>query len=726
MLIQKNFYIILAIFILSAGLIFSNGCDNTMKGKYHDDSNDDGDDGNNPAHTIWYATNGPYGGRVNAFFPDNQQRAAKDEIYAIGSGGIYYTADAGVSWVTKNNGILPKGEIQGIDGLELSNILFVGIKNKGIYYTTDGGTTWKIVTNIPLDVNNKSFFAISAVNPTNIYVGVTDATLATTAKFYICADNGDNNWTWTERSIPAQRYDDGRVKPMPRVIYTIVRNPTDYQYLYVGTEVDVYHTTNAGINWKLTSEWLPYNGKGLFDELGTYAYVTSLALLYTGVGGADILYAGLRNTSTTDTKKILWRFNGQKWEAVYTLAENTLGDQVTSLKGLYKNNQHRLYMAFANRGIFYSSDASASIDRAVWVEKNKKDATNDLTSKVAFSMFVFFEQGLNNNDLIYRNSFIYGMMMQNNDDFFQIRNNKLLQTQTNALAISNADSNYVVSATLSGIFIKNANDNWVLQENSVKNNYAQFYSLVASQNLDIIYAGAGDGAYLSLDKGINWTKDLQDTVVPDLNYSVLLASNVACDKVWMANKDDVYYRTGASAWDKIQSTANDIQGIVYASGQGTNGYLYAATTKGLQYNDNAMDILTLWNNGLNTGLIQDKAIQAVAANATGTVLAVGVLGQGVYFYNPNKAAWETRKTGLAGDALNVYSIFLNEKQAYICTDDGIWYISDITDNTQTWKDRGSGLNDPRTRCIVVDPNDANLWYIGTEGYGVWKTKTAGQ
>lgn len=706
-----------------ASLIFFIGCNNYIPGE-NDGENPDPD----PEPVVkqkWFATAGPYGGQVNAFQFDLLQRfGAVDQLYAIGRGGVFYTKDGGANWTSKNdnNKKLPQGEIQSIASCPISDTIFVGIKHVGVYRSTNGGTTWQSANKAGLDLSTKNFYAIATPQLNAFYVGITDDNMAgVNAQFYYCTYDG-TKWTWLERNIPILL----NKIPKPKAIYSIILRPGSELQLYMAADTDVYYNSNYGNDgdWGLASG----ANQGLFELLGDrHAKVRSLLLLHSANQLDDILYAGLENWTYNEVKKMVFRLNGQQWANISALAADSLGDVIIALQGTRANNIDRLYVAYLNRGILYTANTTPNVPPIEWVVMNDQKAKGIMPSTITFSMAVGFGQGANNNDLVYRGSLVHGMMKQDDALGFTKSNNRLLHIQPNALVMKSDNPDYVLAATHSGIFRKrqDINDTWELLEDSVKNNYAQFHSIIGKPDLLLIYAGASDGVYRSEnDGGVTWAKDTQAAILPDINYPVLLANHSNFGKIWMANKLSVYYRTAANNWTAIQATTSSINGLCFAENQGANGRLYAATSAGLYYNDNPTNTLQAWGGPLNAG-IENKAIHAVASNPDGTVLVVSILGSGLYYYNPARAAWQARVTGLFGDARNIRAIFLSEKECYIATDFGVWYSPDITLNN-AWQNRSDTMVDRRLRCIVVYPTDPKLWYVGTEGYGIWKTKTAGE
>lgn len=64
---------------------------------------------------------------------------------------------------------------------------------------------------------------------------------------------------------------------------------------------------------------------------------------------------------------------------------------------------------------------------------------------------------------------------------------------------------------------------------------------------------------------------------------------------------------------------------------------------------------------------------------------------------------------------------------------GLWYTDDITASAPVWQNVDDFWNNISISCIAYDPNDTQIFYVGTgenfgaaRGLGVWKTKDGGQ
>ncbi len=699
-------------------LLFALGCSSG--------GSDDGDDDDDNAGG-WSFTNGPLGGSIAAFLPNpNALFEAVDQVYAIGPGGIYYSTNGGTSWNTRNDTTLPAGEIQSIAGVASTNSIFVGIKNQGVYLSTDAGDTWTSVNGTigttPFDPSGKSFYALAAISPTLCYVGVSYDNGTTNAEFYAAANPGTNDWIWTARNIrPGTNPTD--TKPTPKRINAIVRRTASPQtHFYVATDVDVFYTQNSGSTWLPDATWITESKEGLYQTLGDkQAYVYSLALIRSHLSPSqDILYAGLENLGAGE-KKLIWIFDGKKWESRYTLNTGTSPDRVTSLQGaLMADTSHRMYAGFANRGLYFSENASLSAP--VWTAKNKfADNTNILNVSVT-SLFVGIGEGTRAEDVIYRGNSAYGLLYEDDNKGFEIRNTGLKQSQVRALAIHNTNIDNVLAATNGGIYAKDAADNWTRQASSIQDNFCQYMSFAGNADLTVLYAANTQRIMLSQDGGATWTGD-SGNITLDATLSTMLAANAAADKVWASNAGKVWYRNAKDDWKALQAVpASPVNSLAFAETEGT---LYAGTKVGIHRNVKPTDLAQAWDSTLNTGLLKDKVIQQVAVSASGNVLVASVLGEGLYYYDPTRAGWELRSTGLTTDGKNIRAIVLHGSEVYVGTDDGVWYKADIAQST-SWKSRNSHLTYQRILSMVMLPSNANVLYLGTDGNGIWKTTTNGQ
>ncbi len=178
-----------------------------------------------------------------------------------------------------------------------SNVIWVGHKNNGIYMTTNGTSatpTWTPV-NGNIGANNPGTqigsIAIDKNNSNIVYVGFTGFYTNTALSNLWRTTDGGATWTSITGSGSTA---------LPQVpIYAVAINPLNSAWLYVGTEIGVFASENAGTTWNVTPVISGANGDGP-------ANVSVQDLQWMGGGnstGSTILIAGThgRGAWTADT-----------------------------------------------------------------------------------------------------------------------------------------------------------------------------------------------------------------------------------------------------------------------------------------------------------------------------------------------------------------------------------------------------------------------------------------
>jgi L-ascorbate metabolism protein UlaG (beta-lactamase superfamily) len=83
-------------------------------------------------------------------------------IWVVGTGGMYYSHDAGVTWDTRNTLV-----IAAVDFLnELEGIAVVETASGSIYHTINGGNDWAALT----DITNGGYLDVAMINSKLAYV----------------------------------------------------------------------------------------------------------------------------------------------------------------------------------------------------------------------------------------------------------------------------------------------------------------------------------------------------------------------------------------------------------------------------------------------------------------------------------------------------------------------------------------------------------------------------
>lgn len=703
--------------VFLGSIILSVGCGNG--------STDGGDDDPippDPPNEGWVSTQGPFGGRVNDLALD-PSLAATEQVFAVGRGNVFYTNTAGDTWEKRKTG-LPEGQIQSIATIpfQFSTVLFVGIQNQGIYRSLDNGATWALAMDPNINPANKDYYALAAVTQSHYYVGIND-TAENTAQFYSVL--GDAPWVAADRTMDPTGWT--TPKPKPKKIYSIVqreRNATNH--LYVGTDVDVFLTITGGEFWLQDYQWLNFDGQGLYQKLGNkLANVYSLALLQSMIDDdlpfdQDVLYAGIKDTRGVGKPfQLLWRFNETRWVNKLT-SDLDDGDTIIAIDGARLATNDRLYVGMLLKGVFFSEDAGA--EAPVWQMRNSFANNVFMQAPSTISLKVAIGAGQAGADIVYRASPIYGVLVSaDSGATFSIQDTNFIGTVVNGLIVDATNPQRVLAATDSGIFVKTANvDQWTRKATSVVSNFAQYVGIVGNADLSSVFTANWTGVY-SLSHAGDLVLDSQT----DFDNAMINTIGGNGTQVWVGtDAGTVWTRIAANDWRKLQSPEGDaVYSLAYAAGAGDDGTLYAGTNKNIYRHPKPQDEAEAWKEDIL--LKQDNVVTQIAVNNDGTFLLAAVLNEGVYYRDPEDG-WVLRALELTEKAKIIYGIAFVEKEVYIGTEDGIWYISDITSDTAKWETRNFNLANKNVWSLVLYPGDKNILYAGTAGSGVYFTESAGK
>lgn len=163
--------------------------------------------------------------------------SAEDEsngIYAATNSGLYKTQDITKGWQKLSLG---EGVNEQIFAVTVSasdpNTVWVGTSTSGVLVSKDGGASWKKVAQVPADVPISSIL-VNPKNPDYIYVG-------TKRTFFLSRDGGE---TWTRRggNLPSGDYN------------SILVNPNNPNEVFVGNTLEInggiYQSNDAGDTWR--------------------------------------------------------------------------------------------------------------------------------------------------------------------------------------------------------------------------------------------------------------------------------------------------------------------------------------------------------------------------------------------------------------------------------------------------------------------------------------------
>jgi hypothetical protein len=168
---------------------------------------------------------------------------ANGERLVLGGTRVWRTENSGTTWAPISNPLSPQG------------ISAVTVFNGGVIAGTPEGS---LVTGTGGAQPRQGYVSSVAYDPNNVGVGY--ATYSTFGGFHVWKTS-DNGVTW-------QPIDGSGTASLPDVpVHSIVVDPVDSQWLYVGTDVGVFLSTDGGSTWAIENtgfpnvvvEWLAIN-----------------------------------------------------------------------------------------------------------------------------------------------------------------------------------------------------------------------------------------------------------------------------------------------------------------------------------------------------------------------------------------------------------------------------------------------------------------------------------
>lgn len=502
------------------------------------------------AKWTWQPTNGPYGGKIKSLARDSD-----NYVYAgLENGHVFKTTNGGTNWyqsdqglssyygyinelaIDSNNNIyaltywgngIYKSTNRGVNWyspgyffyyytssmvIDSNNYLYVGTYYDGIFKSTNGGTDWT-------NVSSTSDILTMTIDSNNyIYAGgyFTDKVIKTT--------NGGTNWYAVNSGLTGTW------------IQTLGRDFNNY--LYAGTDTDVFKSTNGGVNWFSTNT-------GITGSV--YAFISD---------STNNIYAGTYANGIYKTTN-----GGGNWYPVNTGVSNN------KINILVRDTNDYIY-AGTDSGLFKTTNGGLN-----WSQNSLRALTYSIGRDLNGHLYAGFESGI-------------AKTTNGGTNWFSVSNG--LTTDCLDYGVYGGfdydSSNNVYANTGYGIFkTTNGGSSWFTLLGTFIGSYTYGLPIGVDSN-NYIYASPGYrnsseqwGLVKSTNGGINWFQLINlpnyqsiKTLTIDSNNSVYAAND----------SSDVYKSTnGGSNWMKVSNglPENDyIEDLVVDS----NNYIYT----GLYYN----------------------------------------------------------------------------------------------------------------------------------------------
>jgi len=159
----------------------------------------------------------------------------------------YWTGLGPSSWTAGPNGYNPgNGRVNCIAVHPTnSSIIFVGTASGGLWKSTDGGSSWSTSTD-NLNVLGVTSVVIDPANPNIMYIATGDGDMPFRPVYslgVLKSTDGGNTWNSTGLSWTVTQN---------RFISKLLIHPTNSNILLAATDIGVYKTSDAGVNWPQT------------------------------------------------------------------------------------------------------------------------------------------------------------------------------------------------------------------------------------------------------------------------------------------------------------------------------------------------------------------------------------------------------------------------------------------------------------------------------------------
>lgn len=615
------------------------------------------------ARAQWAQAKGPYGGEVKGFAQDS----AGTVFAAVYPGGVYYSADKGISWQSKNSSLFDSS----ITCIAVSgNTLFAGT-SRGILISNDGGASWNRRDRDPLD-----FFTVNYIQVSGNSVYAEDA-----GGLYRSKDLGG---TWT-------KIDSGLGSNSPRNLAMIG------SALFVGVyQKGIYRSLDGGITWTGASTGLPISNNTV------YALVAKGTELVASISDAGVYLS-------TDSAKTWSPMNSQLFRTVTLLAAkgdtvfaaadsgnifmtgNDGEDWIRAYKTPYSAPPNALIAGngfiLAGRrgdGVFRSGDNGAT-----WAVSNRGMTALRVADLVSTGGNLY---AATNGNWVYRSNDV--------GESWTMMNVRAASGSGdwNVSFLGKSGGNLLASTPYGAVFSSDGGVTW----KSVVSNYPSGFSSLASLG-PYLFAGSGNGIFRSTDNGANWTRVKENKYGVD--DAVILA--MAADENTVYAKSTATFlvsRDSGATWTNLDFVLPKISGARPLAVCGNA--LFAASDPGIF---RTTDHVTTWS-PVNTGLqgsgpaSRAPAI-SILSEYQGNLLALSY--DGSLFLTRNLGdTWVKADSGLP--VRNVSSLVADGEYLYAGSGSGVWLRKFPLTPVPTQTSRAPIPGTRLERLSVSAPGDGTL------------------
>jgi photosystem II stability/assembly factor-like uncharacterized protein len=680
----------------------------------------------------WVRTGGPLGGlgydvRMR---PDNPDIMYVTDAWA----GIFISTNGGQQWYPSNQGINTRtgesGDAIPVFCLTIDphdhDTIWIGTQNvRGIFKSADAGQTWIEKDNGVVEREGITFrgFTVDPCSPDIVYAAAEISSFAwssqeqqgrefdkTKGVVYKTGDGGEN-WTSVWRGNNLARY--------------IWINPHDSEVLYISTGIfdreaaNSDHTTNKpGGEGILKSTdggqtWQPVNNGLRNLYVGT---------LFMHPENPDILLAGTGNNAYPDRGGVYLTTNGGiSWQQV-----------------ILDENINAVEFSLANPNIAYAGSAGAiyrSEDYGQTWRKVSVGTEGWGSPGVRAGFPIDFQVDPRDTNRIFANNYGGGNFLSiDGGQTWTVASDGYTGAQVRAIAVDPTDPTTVYAAARSGLFKSTSGGNsWTglnkppafnLEWNTVAVDPSNPQHVLAANNWDPILLQSSDRGQRwtwtgdRLREGMGWRVIAfapSDSNTIYAGSSAFFSAGVFDDRMAAAG---VYVsHDGGSTWtatnDALSSQANVID---LAVDPGDTQIVYAATgNKGLL---KSLDGGRNWrklNQAESTAVILSVAVNPLDPN----IVYSGIERLGLYRSDDGGTTWQLSMEGMPLETRIGDIVFDPQNPQVVYASDHSSGVYRSDNSGRTWRQINSSLRTRAVNRLAVSGDGLHL-YAATEGEGVYR------
>jgi len=687
-----------------------------------------------PLSSEWVRCGGPLGGLGYdvRMHPGNQ-----DTMFVTDSfGGVFRSADGGLTWAPSNDGITTYGGTSGdaikvfcltIDPLDPS-IVWCGLQDYlGLYKSTNGGRSWTEKVSGIAETEGLSFRGIT-IDP---YDSDT-----------VYAAGEISSYTWSGQMLPGREFDramgvvyktdDGgenwaevwRDSSLARYVWI---DPRDTDVLYISTGIFDREAANTHV----TSDFS--GGLGVLKSVdGGQSWEqknNGLANLFVGSlfmhpDDPDVLLAGCDNVSWPDSSGVFLTIDGaDSWTRVLEYGVQSVEFAVGESQIAYAGNPESVYR---------SSDGGNT-----WIEMTPAGLSWGPPGIVA-GFPIDFQVDPDDPDRLFTNNYGGGnFLSEDGGHTWSVASSGYTGAHVRDVAVAPYDPARVYAAARSGLFLSDDWGGewsgltylpaWGIEWNVVTIDPHDPLHLLATNYWMLTICESHDGGDTWRDAGSYLPEDRAwrcFTFAPSDSQLIYGGSGAGSYNAGDMPGEGIHMSPdGGLTWiptNDATSHAANVSDLAVAAEDPL--VVYAATSNlGILKTRNGGATWTVRNDSLPTG----PSILSVAIDPADTThILAGLDDAGLYESFDGAMTWDAVAVGLPSEA-DVTSI------VYSPVDSDLIYIGDLrsgvyrsTDGGASWTVFNSGL---RTRAVndLEFSADGDYLYAGTEGEGVYRLDGAG-